>query len=77
MELLSNYDNIRFALMVISNDNFINSKYHDEDLRLILESSKVNDTSIPEALVMVARNRNSINSIYHREDSKISLKSSS
>ena len=67
-------DSIRYALWIINSDEFINSKYHNEDLELIAESStedKNIEFVLKDALAVVAGNRNSINSKYHREDMKL------
>ena len=74
IELISKMDSIRYALWIINSDEFINSKYHNEDLKLIVESStedKNIEFVLKDALAVVAGNKNSINSKYHREDMKL------
>lgn len=73
LEMLSKAENIRYALWAIAEDNFINSPYHDEDLKLIIESSNVKEDEpssglITEALATIAYNKDSIKSPYHRDD---------
>ena len=84
MEKISKVGTFKHALWVITEDTFINSPYHDEDLDLILS---VKDTDIDvdeygkslvvEALNMVAEDKNSINSPYHRQDMQLIANSGS
>ncbi len=78
IDVISKADNARYALSVISDDTFINSKYHEEDLKLIVEAK---DTSyegkkqaswlVRDALVTVSCNQDSINSPYHQKDMEL------
>lgn len=63
-------DNI-YPLLIISHEEFVNSPYHDEDLKLIMEADNDGFPSVAEALFDVAHNIDSIKSPYHREDMKI------
>ena len=78
IDIISKADNARYALCVISDDTFINSKYHEEDLRLIVEAKdtvyegkKQADWLVREALATVACNQDSINSPYHQKDMQL------
>lgn len=81
LEKISRADTNRYALWVISEDVFINSPYHDEDLELIVtakdSSGNDEDWLVAEALAMVAGDKNSINSPYHRQDMRIIANSGS
>ncbi len=65
IEILSKMDTARYGLLILGKDVFINSPYHDEDLRLIVtsDSSKRSD-----ALATVASDINFIKSPYHQMD---------
>lgn len=78
MEIMSKAISIQHPLWIISKDSFINSPYHKEDLKLIVEArdtkkedGKELDWLVEEALTTVAGDSNSINSHYHREDMKL------
>ena len=71
MEIMSKYTDVGYALWVIAESSFINSKYHDEDLKLILEAKdpdKRIGNLVAECLANVAIDKDSLNSPYHRED---------
>ena len=75
IELLRCADTSRYGLWVLGDDNFINSPYHDIDLKMIVEAHDTNeerklDFVIGDALATVAKNKESINSPYHFEDMK-------
>ena len=63
--MISKADDAKYGLLMLEEDLFINSPYHNEDLRLILEAK---DSYTAEALAEVAKNINSINSPYHQKD---------
>lgn len=65
IEMISKADTTRYCLKAIQGDLFIDSPYHDEDLKLIVEAK---DSYIADALVDVAQNIFSINSPYHQKD---------
>ena len=75
IEALSKYGVPTISLSFLSNEIFIKSKYHDEDLKLILTAKDkgVNgiDFIISSALVKMACNKISINSPYHQTDMEI------
>lgn len=76
LDVLSKADDARYGLWVLGEDDFINSPYHDEDLRLIVEAHDTNkerqlDHIVADALANVAKNKNSINSPYHQEDMRL------
>lgn len=83
IEMISkaNTSTFRYTLWVIDQDSFIQSKYHKEDLRRIIEakdpSEKKDDALVAEALVTVAENQDSINSPYHQQDMELIAKSGS
>ena len=84
LEKIIKADSFKHALWVLTEDVFINSPYHDEDLDLILNakdtdsnSDSYGDSLVAEALNMVAEDKNSINSPYHRQDMKLIAKSGS
>lgn len=73
IELLSNSKNTRYGFWALMENNFIESSYHDEDLKLILEAKDIKEEGarsllIPEALATVASNIYSIKSPHHRAD---------
>ena len=65
IEIISKADTTRYCLKAIQEDLFIDSPYHNEDLKLIVEAK---DSYIADALVGVAQNIFSINSPYHQKD---------
>ena len=74
MEIMSKYTDVGYALWVIAESSFINSKYHDEDLKLILEAKDPDNcigNLVAESLADVAIDKDSLNSPYHREDMKL------
>lgn len=74
IEKLSKADTARYALWVLGKDSFINSPYHDEDLKLIIETHDTNnadDELVSEALAEVAGNIDSIKSPYHQSDMRL------
>ena len=82
IEELCKADTARYALWVIGQDDFINSPYHSNDLKLITEARDTreeypNDDTVADALATVAGNKDSINSPYHEEDMKLISESSS
>lgn len=72
MEMLIKADNLRYALWVVDNEVFINSPYHDEDLKLIVEAE---EAIVAESLSITASNKDSINSKYHQKDMELIVKS--
>ncbi len=73
IEMLSNADTARYALWIIGEENFINSPYHTEDLKLIIETHDIKkenpkDFIVSDALATVANDVNSIKSPYHQAD---------
>lgn len=82
IEMLSKADTARYGLWIIGEDAFINSPYHDEDLKLLVETHDPNkenprDFIVSDALATVASNIDSINSPYHRVDMKLIASSGS
>lgn len=82
MELLSKAKTAQYVLWIIGKDDFINSPYHEEDLKLLVESKDCKkdnplDFVVWDAIATVAGNKNSINSPYHREDMKIMIETGS
>lgn len=78
LALISTAISAKYILRIIDNDEFINSKYHTEDLIMIIESQNkdINTNGlITELLAEVASNKASINSIYHRQDMDLIFKS--
>lgn len=76
IETMSKADSARYALWIINDVNFIKSKYHNEDLKLI-SSIKIDSKEegsinryVAEELALVAKNKDSIKSPYHQEDMK-------
>lgn len=63
--MISKADDAKYGLLMLEEDLFINSPYHNEDLKLIVEAK---DSYIADALVGVAQNIFSINSPYHQKD---------
>lgn len=82
IEMLSKADTARYGLWVIGEDDFINSPYHTEDLKLIVETHNVKKDKplgfiVSDALAAVAGNKDSINSPYHQADMNLIAKSGS
>ena len=78
MEMISKAPSARYPLWIINEDDFINSPYHKEDLKLIVETLSTrkgtdneSDWLVAEALTSVAGNANSINSPYHQKDMQL------
>ena len=78
MEMISKAPSAQYLLWVVNDDVFINSPYHKEDLKLIVEAKdtkkedgKELDWLVAEALVVVARNADSVKGPYHREDMQL------
>lgn len=76
IEMLSKADTARYALWVLGEDAFINSPYHDEDLKLIVETHDTKEEApldfvVSDALATVAGNIDSIKSPYHQADMKL------
>lgn len=76
IEMISKADTARFALWVIDQDAFINSPYHKEDLKLIVETHDTREDNsssfmVLDALATVAGNIDSIKSPYHRQDMEL------
>ena len=78
MEMISKAPSAQHPLWIVNEDAFINSPYHKEDLKLIIEAKdtpKENgnelDWLVAEALTVVAGNEDSINSPYHQKDMQL------
>ena len=78
MEMISKAPSAQHPLWIVNEDAFINSPYHKEDLKLIVEAKDtpkedVNelDWLVEEALTVVAGNVDSINSPYHQKDMQL------
>ena len=78
MEMISKAPSAKYPLWIVNEDTFINSPYHQEDLKHIIEAKdtkKENDNQldwlIAEALTVVASNADSINSPYHQQDMEL------
>lgn len=76
IEMLSKADTARYGLQILGKDSFIKSPYHDEDLKLLVETRDINqDYSlnyvVSDAIAMVASNSDSIKSLYHRADMQL------
>lgn len=78
IEMISKANTARYALLAINNDAFIQSKYHNEDLKRIIEAKDTRDDSenkldwlVAASLATVARSKNSIKSPYHRKDMEL------
>lgn len=65
IEMISKAETARYCLNALEENLFIDSPYHTEDLKLIVEAK---DSYTAEALVDVAQSIFSINSPYHQED---------
>ncbi len=82
IEMLSKADTARYGLWILGLDDFINSPYHDEDLKLLVESHDTKEENpldfvVSDALATVASNVDSINSPYHQADMQLISKVSS
>lgn len=82
IEILSKADTARYALWIIGKDDFIDSPYHTEDLKLIIETHDTKkedplDFIVSDALATVAGNIDSINSSYHQADMNLIARSGS
>lgn len=76
IEMLSKADTARYGLWILGEDTFINSPYHDEDLKLLVETHDTIeedplDFVISDAIATVAGNIDSIKSPHHRADMKL------
>lgn len=72
IEMLSKAYTAKDGLCALGSHTFINSPYHDEDLKLIVEVPDVEHKDlISDALGSVASNINSINSPYHQADMEL------
>ena len=76
IEMLSKADTARYGLWILGEDTFINSPYHDEDLKLLVEAHDTNkenplDFVVSDAIATVAGNIDSIKSPYHQADMKL------
>ena len=76
IELLSKADTARYGLWILGKDTFINSPYHDEDLKLLVETHDTKDKNpldfvVSDAIASVASNIDSIKSPHHRSDMKL------
>lgn len=65
IEMISKAETARYSLNALEENLFIDSPYHTEDLKLIVEAK---DSYTAEALVDVAQSIFSINSPYHQKD---------
>ena len=80
IEMLKKAECAQTPLWIIGDSNFINSPYHDEDFKLLLEAKdkdENNDHVLWDAIATVSANKDSINSPYHRQDLKTIIKYSS
>lgn len=76
IEMLSKADTSRYGLWILGEDAFINSPYHDEDLKSLVETHDTNqekplDFVVSDAIATVAGNIDSIKSPHHRADMKL------
>ena len=76
IEMLSKADTARYGLWILGEDTFINSPYHDEDLKLLVETHDTReeeplDFVVSDAIATVAGNIDSIRSPHHRADMKL------
>ena len=76
IEMLSKAQTARYGLWIIGLDSFINSPYHDEDLKLLVETRDHSEVVL-EAIATVAANIDSIRSPYHQADMKLIATASS
>lgn len=76
IEMLSKADTARYCLWILGEDTFINSPYHDEDLKLLVETHDTKkedplDFVVSDAIATVASNIDSIESPHHQADMKL------
>lgn len=76
IEILSKADTAKYGLRILGEDSFINSPYHEEDLKLLVETHDIKeeeplDFIVSDAIATVASNIDSIKSPYHQEDIKL------
>ena len=76
IEMLSKADTARYGLWILGEDTFINSPYHDEDLKLLVETHDTRekdplDFVVSDAIATVASNIDSIKSPHHCADIKL------
>lgn len=76
IEMLSKAITARYALWILGEDTFINSPYHDEDLKLLVETHDTKaenplDFVVSDAIATVAGNMSSIKSQHHSADMKL------
>lgn len=76
IEMLSKANTARYGLQILGEDSFIRSPYHDEDLKLLVETHDIKETNpldyvVSEVIATVASNSDSIKSPYHREDMQL------
>ena len=79
IEMASKMKTARYCLWILGDSIFINSPFHEEDLKLLVESHDVkkelrdNDLSrtVWDNLATIAKNEDSINSPYHRQDMQL------
>lgn len=72
MELLKMAKQPRYALRIISDKNFIQSPYHIEDLKKILDAGE--DSLLARALAEISKNKLSLQSSYHSADMDLIIK---
>lgn len=76
IEMLSKANTARYALWILGEDTFINSPYHDEDLKLLVETHDTKaenplDFVVSDAIATVAGNMSSIKSQHRSADMKL------
>ncbi len=73
IEMLSKADTARYGLWILRRDSFINSPYHEEDLKLLVEThdTEEKDYIVSDAIATVASDINSIKSPYHQADMQL------
>ena len=78
MEMISKAPSAQYPLWIVNEDTFINSPYHKEDLKLVVEAKDTPkedgnelDWLVAEALTVVAGNADSISSSYHQQDMEL------
>ena len=76
IEMLGKADTARYGLWILGKDSFINSPYHNEDLKLLVETHDIKEENpldfvVSDAIATVAGNIDSIKSPYHRADMKL------
>lgn len=78
MNLLKDSENLQYGLWVINDDEFIDSPYHLEDLKMILGAKDASgndlDFLVASALATVAKSKDSLQSPYHEKDMKFIAK---